>query len=220
VTAPDTAAGTRFWRPESEGTDRALRRYGARLLSILETPLPLRSGVRNELEPRCVALVPEARARWIEYAAHIERELKPDGELECIRGLASKLPEHAARLAAVLTLVRDLHAKEVTAADITAGIALAEHYSAEARRLFGVAQVSQDIRHAQNLLKWLLGTWAETAVSLPTVYQKGPRTGAKDKATAAKLVAILEGHGWLIKIPGGALVDGVYRREAWRIIRG
>src|SRR5712691_11035814 len=43
-TAPDAAAGTRLWREEQPETDRDIKRYGARLLGILEAPLPLRAG--------------------------------------------------------------------------------------------------------------------------------------------------------------------------------
>jgi hypothetical protein len=190
------------------------------LLSILEKSLPIRAGTTNELEPRRLVMSPEARARWIGYSEHIEKAIGPNGELESIRGLANKLPEHAARLAGVLALVRNIDAGDVSPADMTAGIALAEHYSSEAQRLFGVAQISADIRHAQNLQNWLLSTWSSNAISLPDIYQKGPRSGARDKATAAKLVTILEGHGRLIKIPDGAVIDGVHRRDAWLIIRG
>ena len=95
VTAPDTAAGTRFWREEQPETEQHIKRYGARLLSILERPLPLREGTRNELEPRRLTLSDGSRRAWIEYSKGIEREIRPNGELEAIRGLANKLPEHA-----------------------------------------------------------------------------------------------------------------------------
>jgi Protein of unknown function (DUF3987) len=54
--APDSAAGTRLWREEKPETDRDLKRYGARLSGILETPLPLVSGKSNELTPRRLSL--------------------------------------------------------------------------------------------------------------------------------------------------------------------
>jgi Protein of unknown function (DUF3987) len=60
VTAPESAAGTRLWHEERLETDRDLKCYGARLLEILETPLPLASGKSNELEPRSLPLAPTA----------------------------------------------------------------------------------------------------------------------------------------------------------------
>jgi hypothetical protein len=46
-------------------------------------------------------LTPEPpRPLWIKFADHVERAIAAGGELESIRSLANKLPEHAARLAA------------------------------------------------------------------------------------------------------------------------
>ena len=59
--------------------------------------------------------------------------------------------------------------------------------------------------------------WGEQAIALPAIYQLGP---VRDKATAAKLVAILEDHGWLVPIVGGAEVAGQRRRQAWQNVRG
>ncbi len=51
VTAPESAAGTRRWRDPKPESDADIKRYGARLLSILEAPLPLAEGKTNELCP-------------------------------------------------------------------------------------------------------------------------------------------------------------------------
>jgi hypothetical protein len=138
VSAPDSAAGIRFHHEEQPETDRSLKRYGARLLEILETPLPMSAGKGNELTPRPLPLSPEAGRRWIDFADHVERAIAPDGALEDVRGFANKLPQHAARLAAVLTLVSNIDAGGIADDEMWAGIALAEHYAAEAVRLFGV----------------------------------------------------------------------------------
>lgn len=185
VSAPDTSAGTRFQRDERPETDSALKRYGARLLDILETPLPLVPGKTNELAPRPLPLSPEARAFWSAFADHIERAIAPNGALETVRGLANKLPEHAARIAAVLALVRNVDAGEIAGAEMEAGIALAEHYAAEALRLFGASRVSSDLRLGQRLLDWLQNQWSEPNISLPDIYQRG-LNAVGDKATAAK----------------------------------
>jgi hypothetical protein len=219
VTAPDPTAGRRLWREPRPEADAAIKRYSARLLDVLEAPLPLAAGKTNELEPRRLPISPGARGQWIGFADHVERAIAPDGALEPIRGLANKLAEHSARLAGVLTLVRDLHAASIGVEEMRAGVALAEHYAAEALRLFGVARISADLRLAQRLLDWLLGTWSEPNISLPDIYQRSLNAIA-DKATAAKLVGIIEDHGWLARIPQGAVVAGQRRRDAWRIIRG
>jgi hypothetical protein len=219
VTAPESAAGTRLWHEERPETDRDLRRYGARLLEILETPLPLASGKSNELEPRSLPLAPAARQLWIAFVDHVEKAIAPAGPLNPVKGIANKLPEHAARLAAVLTLVSDIHATIIGADEMRAGFALAEHYAAEALRLLDASRVNTDLRLAQGLLDWLLHRWKEPAISLPDIYQRS-LNAIGDQATARKLVAVLEDHGWLVRIPEGALVSGQRRREAWRICAG
>lgn len=219
VTAPDSAAGTRLWRDEQPQTDRDLKRYGARLLDILETSLPLALGKANELQPRNLPLSPQARVRWIAFADYVENNIAPGGGLEPVRGLANKLPEHAARLAGVLRLTEEINAGEIDAATMDAGIAIAEHYAAEALRLFGSARIGGHLRLAQKLLSWLLVVWGEPCISLPDIYQKGPNA-IRDKATAVRLVGVLEDHGWLYRMPQGAVVAEQTRRDAWRIIRG
>src|SRR3712207_3965330 len=113
VSAPSTAAGTRFWHEPAPESDRAIRRYGGRLLTILESALPLAEGKSNELNPPALSLSDVARRTWIAFSDHVEQEIRPGGSLEPIRGLANKLAEHAARLAATLALVRDIAAQEV-----------------------------------------------------------------------------------------------------------
>ncbi len=219
VAAPDTAAGTRFQRAEQPETDGDLKRYGARLLAILQAELPLVSGKQNELSPRVIELHPQAGAVLQDYADQVERAIAPDGELDSVRGLANKLPEHAARIAAVLSLVGNMDALEIDGEHMKAGILLAAHYGSEALRLFGGAQISNDVRLAQRLLHWLRTRWTMPIVSLPDIYQ-GSLNAIGDKATASKIVCILEDHGWLLRIPEGATVKGKVRRDAWRVIEG
>ena len=219
ATAPSMSSGTRMWREPSSRTQPAIEKYRNHLLEILEQPLPLVAGSRNTLEPRRLKLSSEARRLWIAFYDHIEGRVGAGGELEPIRGLANKLPEHAARIAAVVAMVGDIETGEVAGSEMAAGIELAEHYATEALRLFNASRVNADLGLAQRLLNWLINTWSEQAISLPDIYQRS-LNAIGDQATARKLVAILEDHGWLVRIPGGAIVTGQRRREAWRIVRG
>jgi hypothetical protein len=99
-----------------------------------------------------------------------------------------------------------------------AGILLAQHYAAEAMRMFGASRVSGDLREAQQLLAWLLTVWTEPRVSLPDIYQRGPNS-IRDKARAQRAVAILLDHGHLVVAPAGH-VGGTFRHEVWRIVKG
>ncbi len=80
------------------------------MLNVMETPPPVSDDDPSELTPRILPLSPDARALWIATADAIEERLGPGGPLEGVRAFANKAPEHAARTAAVITLVEDLNA--------------------------------------------------------------------------------------------------------------
>ncbi|WP_445502172.1 DUF3987 domain-containing protein [Microvirga sp. G4-2] len=217
VTAPPTAAGTRFWRETAE-SDPAIDAFDERLITILAMPLPLAQGTLNELSPPALEFSSPARSRWIRFSDEVESEVGPGGRLEPIRGLASKLAEHAARLAGILSLVRDVTGREISSEALEAGIALAQHYAQEALRLEGASAIRPEISRAKQLLTWLHEQWSEPLVSLPDVYQWGPST-LRDKKSALEAITILEGHHWLVRHEGAAVVKNARRRDVWRIIR-
>ena len=216
--APPTTSGTRFHRPESPETARSLSRYNERLTLCLTTPPPLLEMTRNELQPRHLMMNEEAQRRWHDFADHIEAQIAPGGALEQIRGLANKLPEHAARLAAVLVLIEGIQANQLDAETMTAGMVLAEYYAKEGLRLIGASFRDPDLALAEKLRVWLLTSWPENLISIPDIYQRS-LNAISDKATATKLVTILEDHGWLKRVHGGAVVKGRPRREVWEIQR-
>jgi hypothetical protein len=216
VTAPESAIGTRMWREASEESNKAIRTYGAHLLRILELPLPLVAGKQNELTPRELKLTGSAHQQWTAFHDHVERDLKDDGPLWSIRGLGNKIPEIVVRLSGALALIENANAREISAAALEQGIALAEHYTAEALRLFEATQVDAELVRAQGLCRWLLSQWDHAVVGLPDIYRLGPNS-VRDMKTARRLVGVLETHGHLSRIEGGAQVGENYRREAWEI---
>jgi hypothetical protein len=218
VTAPEAASGRRLWRDTSAETKPIIERYGTRLLDVLESPLPIVAGGRNELTPRLIELSPEAQKMWIAFHDHVEVRLGAGGELAPVRGLANKLPEHATRIAAVLTLVNDIGATEVGGADMARGVVLAQHFAAEALRLFQAGRVSGPVQEAQRLLEWLLTNWTGPLISLPDIYQRGPNS-IRDAQRARSAATILAEHGWLIPVSAGGVISEIFRREVWRIVR-
>ena len=64
----------------------AFKQYFARLMEILEKPLPLAEDTQNELNPPITALSPEAKSKWVEFHDAIESQLAPHKELHRIRG--------------------------------------------------------------------------------------------------------------------------------------
>lgn len=220
TSAPASIAGSRLWREPSPASDRTIQRYGARILEILERPLPLEQDKPNELAPRTLRLGSQARQRLIAFMDHVERQLGPRGALAPIRAFANKVPEHAARLAGVLALVDQPDADEVSRHHLEAGILLAEHYAAEARRLQDTGPSSPELDLAQRALEWLAREWSgKPLISVPDLYTFGPGA-VRDKSTAASTIGILEDHGWLVREDGPAKVNGTKRRDVWRLASG
>jgi len=218
VAAPESTAGTRFWKELNPNSDMAIKQYGARVLDLLDSPFPLIEGKANELAPHVLSLSPLARRVWIEFSDFVEAQVGPGGQFSPIRGFAGKAPEHAARIAGVIaTVERELvGGGELQKDDLDQGILIAQFHMAEAVRLFEAQQVSPDLFNASKLLAWLQHEWKGDIISLPDIYQKGPNA-IREKSVAEKLVGILVDHGWL-KTAGPGQVDGKQRKETFRIL--
>ncbi|MCL2505849.1 MAG: YfjI family protein [Alphaproteobacteria bacterium] len=218
VAAPDSVAGKRMFKTVSAQDEHALQEFSERLLSILQTPLPLVDGTHNELSPRCLELAPKAKELLIKFSDHVETQLAEGQAYQPIKPLANKLAEHAARLAATKALFVDLSASQVDQNVMAEAIGLVEFYAAEALRLRGTLSINPTLALAEKALIWMQTRWGESFISLPDIYQFGPN-GIEDKSTAVKIVDILRDHGWLISVQGGEIVRGQKRREVWRIVR-
>ncbi|MBW7851696.1 MAG: DUF3987 domain-containing protein [Rhodospirillales bacterium] len=212
VSAPPSRIGSREFRPASDGARQILHDYERRLLEILSLPLSLRPGTRNELALRPLPLSAAAERAWIAFVGECERLMRPDGDYSDIRGLASKLGEHAARLAGVITLFSDFESGDVNAEAMDGGIALARFYALEAKRLFGAVALSVELQAAQRTLEWLQGRWDRRTISLVELYQRGPNA-IRDKKSATRIARILEDHGWLVRASNRS------RTPEWLVVR-
>jgi hypothetical protein len=220
IAHPESLIGSRPHRPEQATTTVHLKAYEIHILDLLRTDLPLAKGKQNELEPRVIEMDEEAAELWIAFHDAVEAQMKVGGELYGARALVNKMPEQAARIAAVLILVdTNLVAPAITAEYMARGINLAKHYAAEAVRLNEVAAANAELIKAQGLLDWLTNEWTEPAVSLPEIYQFGPAS-IRDADTASGLATILAAHGWLREVEGGATIRGKRRRVAWSVVKG
>jgi hypothetical protein len=92
VSAPESTSGTRLWREPGTSADAAIKRYGERLLDLLERPLPLAEGKANELAPRILRFASEARKLWIAFADSVELQIAPEGPLPRSKALQTNCP--------------------------------------------------------------------------------------------------------------------------------
>jgi hypothetical protein len=223
---PPSAIGTRL-SDRTRQDAPALGRFADRLRAILDRTMPMDPESR-ELAPRALPLAPDARAALVAFADEIELAQAPGGPLSHVTGFASKAAEQAARIAAVLTLWRDLDARAVAADSMRNGINLARFYLGEAVRLADAATVTSETARAETLRRWLLECWPEQAaridrdpatVTPKDVVQYGPNA-LRETVLVRKLMAVLAEAGWLVPLPEGEAVNGIARKLAYRIVRG
>ena len=128
----------------------------------------------------------------------------------------------------MLTLWQDLDAGEVDAKAMDWGIALAQFYLSEALRLSDAATISVETLQAEALRVWLIDRWADKAtgrqldpdtITARDIVQWGP-SALRETKTVRKLLAVLADYGWLVALPPGSQIDGVARKQAYRIVRG
>lgn len=214
ICQPQSTIGTRL-HDASVRNDGPVQAFNARLRDILETPMPVDPETR-ELQPRRLVLSQQAKQELIAYADRVERAQAPGGDCDAIKGTASKSAEQAARIAGVLTMWADLEATEVTGATMQAAIRLATYYLTEAQRLASVAVISTSVAKAEKLRRWMLsGSWDRSWITIRDIV-RGP---LRERPEALAAVAMLVEAGWLVPLPKGLELDGIKRKEAWRVVQ-
>lgn len=217
ICEPPSTIGTRL-QAAVNYAPAPLADFEARLREVLDSPLPMDAETR-ELQPRVILLSPEAHALLVAFADHVEAEQAPGGAYAHVTGYSSKAAEQAARIAGVLTAWRDLLAPSVTGEMMAKAISLAGFYLGEAARLADAATVSAEIDRAERLRRWLLESWPNSEVLPSEVLQRAPIRALREAPAARAATALLEKHGWLVRLPEGTVVRGKARKEAYRIVR-
>ena len=227
ITEPPSAIGTRLHQTGGNVADVAIVAASQRLSTILAHPMPTNEGSPQELEPRVLSLSSNAKSLLFDYYRVTEQAQVSGGEMEQVKSFASKSPEQAARIAGVLTLWQDLSASVVQPEVMADAIELAQFYLFEAKRLAEAATVTEETDRAEQLRLWVLYSWDGVAAGqnrdpltiVPRdVVTMGPNS-LRETTTVKKLMAILADHGWLVQLEKGALIDGLSRQLAYRIVR-
>jgi len=215
---PASTAGHRPYRAGDVQADPRMQVFHSRLSALLRVPDPMRDGERNELEPRRLPLDDDAKAFWIRVHDAIEVRQKVGGEYETIKAWASKAPEQVLRIAGVLAVLDRDHPAAIGMTEVEAAAELVDWYLSEALRLRGVASVPKETRDAEAVLAWCRERHL-TEVYSSALVRLGPSAiRTADEIHAA--MAVLDLHGWVQRIEGGAVLDGKHRQHAWRIASG
>ena len=220
LASPESTVGTRRFRLPDPLAQELLEEFHDKLRGLLKRPVTTGQEA-SELVPPRVEMDADARAAWIGFYDEVEMLQAPGKRFEPIQAFASKLAEHAGRLAGVLAIFTNPDAPIVTGQNMECGIVLAHHYASEALRLHDAGTISSDILLAERLLAWL-ETHNREFVSLPMIYQFGPG-GIREGAIARRIVKLLVEHGYLIELPDGAEIvergtKSVKRRHVWRFV--
>lgn len=224
IAAPAGRAGTRFrddtaYQALSHRAVGDLADYNAGVIALLRAPIRWKNDSDRSLgvELDALAFTVKARALYVEFANAIEAEMGPRGSLASAKAFASKLPENAARIAGVLTLIDNQHATEINEAVLADAILLAKFFLSEAQRLLASGAIDPALRQAESLREWLVAQQVDI-IGLRSIYQFGPNA-IRDAGKARAAMGILADHGWARAIENGAEIDGRFCREAWRIVR-
>lgn len=222
ICSPAGRAGTRIrdddaYSQKMPSVELDMAGYNDAISNLLRKPIRWKDewDRARGIELLALPLDLEARALYVAFSNAIEAEMKPNGKLSTLKAFASKLPEQAVRIAAILTLVDDPVAMAVNETMLANGITLAKHYLSEANRLTAAGLTDPSLLAAQRLLDWLHEKSHEL-IGLKTIYQNGPN-GLRDASSARSIMAILVDHGWVEKIDHGTEIEGKFHREAWRV---
>jgi Protein of unknown function (DUF3987) len=201
IAAPVSLIGTRKHQERSCAVqdDPRIRQYGLALANLLGM-----AAIENRdlggLDPRCLALSPDARSALITTYDEIEVAQETEGDLSTVREFASKAGEHACRIAGVLALVADPKAFVVGPEEMTGALRLTEFYLGEQLRLAGAASISSEIADAQKLLDWIKRK-GHRELTGKQVMQLGPNS-IRDGASARRALRMLVDFHWLITEDG------------------
>lgn len=123
-----------------------------------------------------------------------------DGKYLPIRAFVNKGNLHAVRLAAVLQLIDDEHAINISAEFMERGIRLVRFYFNEALRLMNTASISVEQKNAQALLEWMRNPsnekeYAENGVfKIRELQRHAP--GMRDRERLLSAVTLLHHHSY------------------------
>jgi hypothetical protein len=208
---PASTAGSRLYRDERADETPEYEAYVSAMSGLLDCEWA--TNEFGELQPIIMEFSDEARARWIEAYNQIERQI-PE-RLACVRGFASKAAEHLARIAAVLELVRNPDATEVTKVALDKALLILDWYMSEAVRLAGAQPVKEGAERAELLWGWLKKN-GKKYVCLAQLTQYGPARLRQAK-TMREVMGVLADHYYVRPIQREMEWQGKMRREIWEV---
>ena len=215
IASPKAMSGSRSYERIDIYQDETIKAYHARVTELLNMPCRIVGKRKNELDPHVLTVTSKAKALWIKCYNEIEDQLADEQPLHSVKPFGSKAMQHVLRLAAVLTKFENPNSTEIDVTEMGNAITLVQYYLGETLRLNSSGALDSDILLAEKLLTFAQSQ-PDNCIHLAKIYQYGPEA-VRDKKTAQKIIRILEDHRWFIKVNGPMKLDGVVRKEVWRV---
>ncbi len=207
---PESNMGKRKYQRPSEADQAAARLFQDEAEAALTHTLA-------DPTKRLLDLSEEARAICVEFHDNVEAELGPGGWAADISGFAAKAPEHACRLAAIMTLFEDRATETISGEVMKAACEMVKYYLGQYKYLCIAATNETEISQAQILLDWLLKNLSPGEYfATDRILQFGPVQARRAK-TLDRMLRLLKEYGWVCDLPPGTKIDGKKRRKAYRL---
>jgi hypothetical protein len=129
------------------------------------------------------------------------------------------MPEHALRIAAVMTVIENPRAASISKFMFWRAANLVNYYANQHLEIFDDSDVDEKTRNAELLFDWLQNKYTEDFISMTEIQQEGPHKLRVSKV-AYETVNTLMQHNWLvIASPTAKVRNRKVRTTAWFIQR-
>lgn len=210
---PESNMGKRRYRPSEPADDAIVQRFQD------DTARALRETLADPTET-ALRLSDGAFRQCVAFHDDIEGELGRGRWAADISSFAAKAPEHACRIAALMTLYEDQDAAIVSEDTMKKACGIVRYHLQQFKYLCVAGTNDEAVGHAQKLLGWIKSNLAPgSGFATDIILQKGP-VRTRSRKTMDQALAILVQHDWIAILPEGTVVDGKARRRAYQLNPG
>jgi putative DNA primase/helicase len=190
LTYPQSTMGFRPYQEPPPLTE--LKTMGSRLTELLEYSPPVDE--KDRLDLPALLLDQQAKRIWEEFYNETESSLRPHGEYGSVKDVVSKIADNAARVAANLHVFQFGTTGKICGETMERAAQIAIFHLTEARRVYGLAETSEERENAEELISWLEQERGLEPTKRGEIMQRGPAaTRRKEKLDAA--LSVLQEHG-------------------------
>lgn len=207
---PESNMGKRRYRQSDPSDDAIVKTFqdvtAEALRHTLEDPTEKTLTLSEGAFMECVA-----------FHDDVETELGRGKWAADISSFAAKAPEHACRLAAIMTLYEDPEASTISEAMMKSSCGIVKYHLQQFKYLCVAGTNEDSVAHAQKLLDWLKSNFNPgDGFATDRILQTGP-VRTRNRGTMDRALAILVQHDWIAALPEGTIVDGKPRRKAYML---